>query len=334
MTLRLVLLSSSLAILLFSFGCNRVPHTQDELPRENSTLTLFFMPSPFGINWNSPRHLLTSIALNYFSFRPNFMGHVAIQVYCHDLSGQEHSFITGMSDAKLAASSAIFLEHAGLGIMFEKNPGKFDDPKKSEQELIYRLKNPGATGGVNFIQVKINPAACSRIAKYYKEFQEHNLNRYYALYSRPLYGEGSGCSAFGASFLELIGLMNDEIQQSWSYTLELPLHLIGKPYTNQKVYFWDILMANEWGRKDENSMTFFFWEPDKMYHWVNKKLHNIHHSSESDYNYSAKKIFNTQGLLLDATRVSVPNEPIWKKTDRPFFSELLELNKQLYESAL
>jgi hypothetical protein len=50
--------------------------------------------------------------------------------------------------------------------------------------------------------------------------------------------------------------------------------------------------------------------------------------------YQAKKIFNTQGLTLNAEKIIVPSEPIWKKTDRAFFSELLELNKQLYNSAL
>ncbi len=323
-----------MGILVATLGCNKIPHTQEELPKEQSTLTLYFIPSPFGINWESPSKLFTSMALNYFSFRPHFMGHVAIQLHCQDLSGINHSFLTGMTSRTLKAANAIFMEHAGLGVMFEKNPGKFDDPKKSEQELIHRLKNPGSMSGVNFVQYKINPAACTRIAKYYNEFKEHNLNRYYGLYSRPLYGEGAGCSAFGASFLELIGLMTPEIKDSWSYTVQLPLHLIGTPFSENKVYFWDILFSKQWGNQDENSFNFFFWEPDKMYHWVNKKLKIMTDTPSSEQTFIAKKIYNTQGLFMDATQVSIPNEPIWKKTDRPFFSELLELNKQLYESAL
>lgn len=320
--------------LLTVFGCNKVPNTNEELPLKKSTLTLFFIPSPFGINWESPSKLFTSMVLNYFSFRPHFMGHVAIQVFCEDLAGQQQKFLTGMTSVKLAATSAIFLEHAGLGVMFEKHPGKFDDAKKSEQELIYRLKNPGSTSGVNFIQYQISPAACTRIAKYYQEFKNHNLNRYYALYSRPLYGEGAGCSAFGASFLELIGVMNDELKNSWTYTLELPYHLIGKPFTQNTAYFWDILRAKKWGEPGKESLTFSFWEPDKMYQWVNNKLQEISATTSKEKYYKSAEIFNTQGIFVDATNTSIPNEPIWKKTDRAFFSELLELNKQLYESAL
>jgi hypothetical protein len=163
-----------------------------------------------------------------------------------------------------------------MGIVFEKHfQAELDDAVKSEQELIYRLKNPGATSGVNFIHVKINQAACTRIIKYYSEYTEHNIKRYYTLYSRPLYGEGAGCSAFGASFLELIGVMNQELQNAWSYTIHIPNNLIGKPISDNKAYIWDLLKAKTWGEPGIDSMELFFWEPDKMYHWVNATLKKI-----------------------------------------------------------
>lgn len=123
-------------------SCQKAPDNNEKLPTDNESLTLFFIPSPFGINWDSPKKLLTSMVLNYFSFRPHFMGHVAVQVSCNDLSNKKHNFITGMSAEKLNVVPPVFLEHAGLGIVFEKFPGKLDDPIKSEQEILYRLKNP------------------------------------------------------------------------------------------------------------------------------------------------------------------------------------------------
>lgn len=319
--------------LMMLCSCQKVPSSTGELPKDGASLTLYFIPSPFGINWESPRKLFTSITLNYFSFKPHFMGHVAVQVSCHDLDQKQHNFLTGMSPLKLEATKSVFMNHAGLGVMFEKHPGKFDDPNKSERELIYRLKNPGETSGVNFVQFKINSAACTRIVKYFEEFKQHDINRYYALYSRPLYGEGAGCSAFGASFLELIGVMNEDLKKEWSYNLQLPLELIGHPYINQNVYFWSLFFANTWGIEGEKSLPFFFWEPDKMYHWVNTILkNNTPHGKFS--NFKPSKIFNSPGLIFDARLIAVPSEPIWKKTDRPFFSELLELNKQLYQSSL
>lgn len=332
-SLKVLFFIKLLGILVILNGCQKIPTSNEELPKDGSSLTLFFIPSPFGINWSSPRKLFTSIALNYISFRPHFMGHVAIQVSCTDLSNKQHDFITGMSASKFHVLKPIFKDHYGLGIVFQKFPGQIDDSKKSEQELIYRLKNPGSTSGVNFIQYKINQAACTRLVKYHNEYTQHQIFRYYGLYNRPLYGEGAGCSAYGASFVELIGLMNDELKQAWSYQLELPKNLIGKPLTDNNAYFWDIFFAKSWGEPGTSSMSFFFWEPDKMYLWVHKTLEKNYLSAEKTH-YLTKKLFNTNGLFFNATGISVPSEPIWKKTDREFYSELLELNKQLYESAL
>jgi hypothetical protein len=317
-------------VLVLTIGCQKVPTTNEELPKDHSSITLYFIPSPFGINWESPRKLFVSMIFNYFSFRPHFMGHVAIQTSCTDLNNEQHDFITGMSSKTLTGADGIFINHAGLGVLFTKNPGRFDDPRVSEQELIHRLKNPGAMSGVNFIKFKISKGACSRIAKYYSEYKEHNINRYYGLYSRPLYGEGAGCSAFGASFLEVSGLMNDELKEAWSYTINLPHRLIGRPYIEQNVFFWNILTAGSWGTEQEEHLPLFFWEPDKMYNWVNQTLSKIN----NQMNFKEEKLFNTKGLIQDATMLGVPSEPIWKKTDREFFKELLELNKQLYKQSL
>lgn len=311
-------------------GCQKIPQSNEELPKDGSSLNLYFIPSPFGINWESPKKLFQSMIFNYFSFRPHFMGHVAIQVSCTDLANDTHNFITGMSSQKLSAADSIFLDHSGLAVMFIKNPGRFDDPKESEQELIYRLKNPGSMSGVNFIKFKISPSACSRIAKYYDEYKKFDIKRYYTLYSRPLYGEGAGCSAYGASFLEVIGILNDEIKNGWSYTINLPNRLIGRPFFDQNAYFWEIITADSWAKSGEESTELFFWEPDKMFNWVNAKLKVLNQNTP----YKELKLFNTKGLVLDVSDVAVPVGPIWKKTDRTFFKELLDINKQLYDSSL
>jgi histone H3/H4 len=75
----------------------KTPYTNETLPKDDESVTLFFIPSPFGINWESPKKLLYSMILNYFSYRPHFMGHVSIQVSCTDLANKQHNFITGMS---------------------------------------------------------------------------------------------------------------------------------------------------------------------------------------------------------------------------------------------
>lgn len=300
------------------------------IPSTENNLTVFFIPTPFGINWNSPRKLFNSIALNYFSLSPHFMGHVAVHLSCTDLSQQQHELTTGMTHKEFPAVKNIFVEKSGLGVMFAKYPGKMDGPKV-KQTIIQLLKNPGTNPGISFLRFKISAAACTRIVTYMKEYKENNLERYYSLYSRPLYGEGAGCSAFGASFLQVAGLMTQELEAAWTINLQLPKKLIGRPFIEQDVAFWKVITDGQtWGSNDDTSEDFTFWEPDRMHQWASK----IIRAKALNSSYQVIQIYKAQGLYLDASLRPVPFDPIWKKTDRPYFSELVELNKKLYQNSL
>jgi len=296
-------------------------------PEGEQNLTLYFIPSPFGINWTSPKKLFRSVAANYFSFLPFFMGHVALEVSCSDLENKQQHFFTGMTYKNMEPISKLLFDQAGLGVMFEKWPGEEED-LSSYQGIIEQLKKPGQKQGITFASFKISKDSCSRLVNYHREFKEHNIGRYYTLYGRPLYGEGAGCSAYGISFLEVAGLLNQEMVKAWSYTINLPKSLIGAPFfPENKVPIWKFFTekGSQWGNSSPDNIPLFFWEPDKMHSWVMAELKNPASI------YKKIKIYKTEGIWIDQSNAPIQSGPIWKITDRLFFKELLELNKSLYQ---
>ena len=78
------------------------------------------------------------------------------------------------------------------------------------------------------------------------------MRKYYGLYNDPLKAQGAGCSAFGASFLKATGLMQEEFSDNWTYSVNIPTHLIGKPVFEQKVWPWDLYFARQsWAKTTE-----------------------------------------------------------------------------------
>lgn len=310
------------------------PKDHIELHPTENYFTLYVIPSPFGINWQNPHKLFTSMVVNYFSFYPHFMGHVGVELNCQDLQKKTHQFYTGMTYQKMPALKKIFIEQAGLGILFEKWPG-VEDSSSTFQSMQYRLKNPGAMQGISFLSFQINAETCNRLVQYYDEFKQNNIGRYYSLYSRPLYGEGAGCSAYGASFLEVAGILLPEFKEAWTYELSLLPDLIGTPFrADQKVPFWKFLSPSlSWAQAHEG-FSFSFWEPDKMHRWITQQVQYIEKNPSAllahQYPQKIVKKFKTNGLLVDIRNLKTPQQPIWSESDRPFFSELKNLNQNLY----
>lgn len=289
--------------------------------KEDNHLTLFFIPSPYGISWQSPQKLFLSIARNYFSLQENFMGHVQVEVKCKE---KGIHFFTGMRAANLNAKELIFSKQVGLGIIYHKFPGHLED-EKDKGLLVARLKKEtGEDRDLNFMTFKINPDQCQRLHDYHQAYKENQLYRYYSLVSRPLCGEGAGCSAFGASFLDVIDGMAAMYKKNWTYELMVPKNLVGAPLYDQRISPFKFLSkeAKHWGV--ESDPKIFFWEPDKMYRWVKHKI-----ETNPDQVIVAQR---TKGLFVDLSQNTGPTKPgsFFRESDNPLFEELKELNKNLY----
>ena len=81
---------------------------------EYAKLTLLFIPSPFGLNWESPSKLARTIIMNKYSFQPRFMGHVNIDIKFINHRGEKDHFLTGMVAANLNAVPLLLKKKMGL----------------------------------------------------------------------------------------------------------------------------------------------------------------------------------------------------------------------------
>lgn len=274
-------------------------------------MTLYFIPSPKGIDWSSPTALARDIVINKLSFDNRFMGHVNIELDYYNDENEHVHFITGMTASKLNAIPLLLKEKIGLGIVFHSFPGKLEDKEELLPEFSWRLKK--GNKAINFAKFKINNSTAKRVEKYYKEYEAHDLQSYYGLVNSPLHGEGSGCSAFGASFLDVAGLLEEEHKKHWTNCVKVPHKLAGNPIKNNKISFLNIALGqHSWASNNEDHHEIFFWDPDLMHRWVEKKIKE-HQDGMSTFALERKE--NSLGVVYDVTHKETPNGPIFKDTD-------------------
>jgi hypothetical protein len=178
------------------------------------TMTLYFIPSPYGLNWESPSKLAKGILKNKLLPGSRFMGHVNIELDYQDPEDGKVHILTGMTQKKMNAPKLLFKEKYGLGILYHSFEGRLESIEELTPELNKYFKRGNKK--INFVKYKLNLSVCRRIRDYVAQYTKNGHDRYYGLYNKPLHGEGAGCSAFGASFLEVAGILEEEHHLHWS----------------------------------------------------------------------------------------------------------------------
>lgn len=283
----------------------------------SSELTLYFVPSPLGLDWSSPSTLAMTALKNKLSFKPRFIGHVFVELTC----GGQHE-LTGMVGKNFDYLNQLLIEQKGLGILYHSFEGRLEDKADIQKELAEYFKS----GHVNFLTLRISESQCARALKYLSEYREKNVGRYYGLANRPRFGEGSGCSAFGASFIDVLNLIDEDMRLSWSQTMNIPLAFSGRPLREENVNILSLMMnASSWAKEDEPHQKLTYWDPDKMHAWVKRKYET------KAPNFSLAKKENSIGVVIDRSQVPVPEEPIWRQVLDPKNPKqvLLEPKKRL-----
>jgi hypothetical protein len=264
-----------------------------------SELSLYFIPSPYGIDWSTPSTLAMTAAKNKFSFKSHFMGHVWVEIKC-----ENKEELTGMVAAKPDYLYQILIERRGLGVLYHSFEGRLEDKKDIEIEKSELFKE----GRINFVKFILSKNQCERAFNYATEYRKLNVGRHYGLANRPRWGEGAGCSAFGASFVDVLNILDHEMKQSWSQTVNIPLELAGPPVKEETVSLLKILThAKSWAKDNEPHKSLTFWDPDLMFKWVNKKV------AQKQIGYSIEKIENAHGIIFDKSHFPTPEEPIWQQ---------------------
>jgi hypothetical protein len=267
-------------------------------PAYAQELTLYFVPSPSGIDWTSPSSLLTSSAKNKLTFKKHFMGHAWVELKCDNV----HE-VTGMVADSPDYMNQIIVNQIGLGVLFHSFKGKLESKADIQKELDHYKSE----GGMNFVSFKLNRPQCKRAITYLNEYRKFNIARYYGLAQSPRQAEGAGCSAFAVSFPDVLNILEQDMKESWIQTVHIPLELTGAPLGDDSVSLLKILRRDSWATGMEPHKKLTFWDPDKMYQWVKKK------AAERSVYYSAEQRGKVSGLIYDKSHYPVPEEPIWSQ---------------------
>lgn len=266
-------------------------------------LILFFYPSP-GLNWRNPKGLTWTTARNTLLGRPRSIGHVSIMV-----RSEEDYFLTGMTHLeKKEGQAEVLLKGYGLGILLHNFKGALETREALVPELISRSGKPG---WLSYLRITTNEKINNRLREYVNSYRENRYDAFYGMNNRPLHGEGSGCSAFAASFLETAGILREEFANEWTREFNIPLGLVGGPATNKKVSLMDIILSeNRWAHENEPHEKGFFWDPDLMHAWLLRTYEREIKNPTGEY--KPEMWHQAPGLELTATGHTPPTGKIFK----------------------
>lgn len=301
---------------------------------ENSSdfeLTLYFYPSPYGIDWSNPRGLTRSAVLNQFSRDGHSIGHVHIELKAPAKStASPPRLATGMIQRSHSEERALlFLRNIGLGILFHDFQGAIEETEKAAAEIERRCRK----GTASFLRFLIGAETHARALAYVREFTERGDCAHYGLPNRPLHGEGGGCTAFGASFLEITGLMEEEFLRNWTQRIRVPRTLLGGPYADAEFFgehsprtpkdknfaraagvsLARLLLpfgASSWAGENEPHREIFFWDPDRMHGWVQRVWREESERPTGRFRLETREM--ARGLVADRRAKPALDGPLWK----------------------
>lgn len=276
-------------------------------------LTLHFIPSPKGINWSRPKTLAESTLLNQVAKvnggKRAAIGHVYVEMNC----GDTH-FFTGATDIGNSQElKALFVDGYGLGVMLKNYIGVLNDSAEAERDL----DELHLTGRSNFLRFQVSAPTCARLLGYLEEYKTRGYDKIYGgLNARPRRGEGSGCSAFGASFLELAGILSPEFEESFTRTHILPRRFVGGEFTGRRVSFLKILFDDKakWDKDlSRGGFLIHFYDPERMHGWVAAAAKSLQTDPDRRFPWPGwvSYLGRSVGVTFDATQVSTPTDPIF-----------------------
>ena len=308
------------------------------LEAENS-LTLFVATPPKKLSWKSPSSLMWSTVKS--GFKSNFfsIGHAMIHLRCdatkESLAIDEQ---TGATSTESSDDKDLVLDDGiGLGVLFHT----FDGELNTREYVTKRLRMASdLQNRLSTFKILINEKTCQKLSTYLKEYRLKKVDSRYGLSLVPRKAEGSGCTAFGASFFELAGFLNSEIKKAWSIEIDVQESLIGDPYSNKKISVNEILFGEKgqsWAKGGEASRHLLVYDTQLFDQWIRKIWNNRQRGLPSGYsvdqeNYKKwhKRIWievqapgtpegweqayvsnGVVSLQYDARNLSTPEENIW-----------------------
>jgi hypothetical protein len=282
--------------------------------------------SPIGIKWNNPKGLARLTAINtLLAGNKEFghtLGHLSISVKCD--SGVE--FHTGMERTDLSESKdLVFNKGAGLGTLVHNFKGNIENEKKVVDSIQHSLENRNGRD-LNFIEFLISDRACQRASEYFQAFKDSKTWLNYGMTNNPRMCEGAGCTAYGKSFLEIIGFNDQNLLSEWRGEVNLPYSIIGphstKLYTDSHEEAPELKndlnlvkiskLVNPfskritWANPMEKSIKIRYYSPDYMFKWIKRQFRKKQYNARKFKAKSRSKV-----VTIDLRNLVTPDEPFF-----------------------
>lgn len=266
------------------------------------SVTLYAIPSPYTIRWDSPFHLATSMALNMGPKKqlpcpPRELGHVLVGL---ERNGDTSYYGMGFKKRQ-AFLDAVLKDHCGMYAVFKIYEGGLETCERLKPEIEYRMRS----GKIAFITYRITDEAYLHLQNYLDSFCQLGYQYRYNGLNQPRHGLGTGCSAFGISFLEIIGIMEEEYQREWVVNIPIPDELIGDPKRNKHVKLHKVIFASNWAIKGQPYKNLRIYEPNLMFDWIHRK-HRMPNSR-----YVPVSMYQSKGLIVDCRQKCAPQYPLF-----------------------
>jgi len=249
---------SILLVFLFCFFADKI---------KAQSVTLYAFPPAYQYRWHHPHSLMVSAVKNYYfgskKHKPvRLVGHLIIE-----LKKDSSSIFTAITaDDFTSFRKNILKDKIGLAVLFKPEPGHFEKAEDIKAEIKYRSMESRAA----FISFKISDSAYQYLRLYIDSFRIKGYDKLYNGLNNPRAGEGSGCTAFGISFLELINALTPEYREEWAIKVNVPEKLIGDTAAKKKVSLWPIFFSFNWAKKNKPFRPLNLYEPYLIYRWINK----------------------------------------------------------------
>jgi hypothetical protein len=312
-----------------------IPGIPDSLRAGRNELTIFIIPAKAKFDWSSPRSLYKSYFKNYrknmFNKKSYILGHAFVQL-CTPLSARR--IFTGMRAATGDEPKNLVLkDHYGLAIL----GADMDGTLESDSELVSEVQRYSRKGQLAFMTFIISDEATERLLQFYRTFKSSNDSsnthgpRYGGAFWPRYNGEGSGCSAFVMSFLDLAGLLTDEFT-NWLVKVNIPMDLIGGPYNyGYAVKLKDIKKQTSWPENCEPGDTecehFEIYDPTLIYEWIHDEWDE--NNALNNPQVTPLLLNQAKGILIDSRNQQVPSQDsIFTK--RPKRSIFIDYYRQKY----
>lgn len=276
------------------------------------TVTLYAIPARSQIDFSSPSTLVWTALGNaltlHASQRKNAMGHVYIE-----LSGPDYNVVAGSTKKKLFVSGRKELMRGyGLGILFRGIEGKLEFDRALTRDLPTHYHN----GDIAFIKARISKENFDRLVHYLEEYQQRGYDTIYNGLNKPREGLGAGCSAFGLSFFEVAGIIQQGWLESWTVNVRIPDYLIGGPLTGRFVSLEKVSYSAEWASEDEPHRVFSIVDPYLIYEWINEVWDKLKFDAQQADGFDDEIPVpvlrgKARGLVYDFRQYPMPEEPVF-----------------------